>query len=186
MRKYLESSSYIDWVHPEVQNLAATLAKEAQGDEMIAKRCFEFVRDKIRHCYDGNDEILTAKASEVLQAGTGFCYAKSHLLAALLRANKIPAAMCYQRLKGEQGHTLHGLNALYLEEFGWYRIDPRGNKPGIDAQFVPPIERLAFELGDGEEDVAGYWGEPAPSVIHALTTFGSVSEARNHLPDGID
>jgi len=34
---------------------------------------------------------VTCKASDVLIYGTGYCYAKSHLLAALLRANAIPA-----------------------------------------------------------------------------------------------
>jgi transglutaminase-like putative cysteine protease len=33
---------------------------------------------------------------------------------------------------------LHGLNAVYLEDFGWYRIDARGNKTGVAAQFTPP------------------------------------------------
>ncbi len=46
---------------------------------------------------------------------------------------------------------LHGLNAVHLPEFGWYRIDPRGNKPGVDAQFSPPVERLAFPVVFPEE-----------------------------------
>ena len=29
------------------------------------------------------------------------------------------------------------LNAVYLDEFGWYRCDPRGNKEGVNAQFTP-------------------------------------------------
>ena len=84
---------------------------------------------------------VTCRASDVLAARTGFCYAKSHLLAALLRANGIPAALCYQRLSIDgQGppFCLHGLNAVHLPEHGWYRIDARGNKPGVDAQFTPP------------------------------------------------
>ncbi|MBI2949982.1 MAG: hypothetical protein HYY23_20300 [Verrucomicrobia bacterium] len=41
----------------------------------------------------------------------GFCYAKSHLLAALLRARGIPAALCYQRLAFDAAGSafcLHG------------------------------------------------------------------------------
>jgi hypothetical protein len=46
---------------------------------------------------------------------------------------------------------LHGLNAVHLSQWEWYRIDPRGNKPGIDAQFSPPVEQLAFKLNFPEE-----------------------------------
>jgi transglutaminase-like putative cysteine protease len=36
------------------------------------------------------------------------------------------------------------LNALYLPDYGWYRVDARGNKPGVAAEFCPPTEKLAF------------------------------------------
>jgi len=67
----------------------------------------------------------------VLKYKTGYCYAKSHLLAALLRANNIPAGLCYQRLTIENDmlpYCLPALNAVYLPKYGWYRIDARGNK----------------------------------------------------------
>lgn len=34
-------------------------------------------------------------ASDVLKHRTGYCYSKNHLLAALLRVNKIPTGLCY-------------------------------------------------------------------------------------------
>ncbi len=44
-----------------------------------------------------------------------------------------------------------GLNAVYLPDHGWYRVDPRGNKDGVDAQFDPPQEKLAWAIrNDGE------------------------------------
>jgi transglutaminase-like putative cysteine protease len=64
---------------------------------------------------------VTCKASDVLIHGTGYCYAKSHLLVALLRANGIPAGLCYQRLTIENdgpSYCLRGLNAVYLEQHG--------------------------------------------------------------------
>ncbi|MBL0716467.1 MAG: transglutaminase family protein [Desulfosarcina sp.] len=73
--------------------------------------------------------------------GTGYCYSKSHLLAALLRANDIPAGLCYQRLTvsdNKPPFCIHGLNAVYLEQHGWYRLDARGNKSGVTAEFCPP------------------------------------------------
>lgn len=98
MQKYLESSQYIDWQHPEVLMKAKLLAGNGKDKLQISKACFRFVRDKIKHSMDYQLNPVTCKASDVLKHGTGYCYAKSHLLAALLRANEIPAGLCYQRL----------------------------------------------------------------------------------------
>lgn len=48
-------------------------------------------------------------------------------------------------------YCLHGLNAVYLEQYGWYRINARGNKPGVNAAFSPPIEALAFSIHEPME-----------------------------------
>jgi transglutaminase-like putative cysteine protease len=71
---------------------------------------------------------VTCSASQVLLHGTGFCYAKGHLLAALLRANAIPVGSCYQRLRIDgtgPPFCLHGFNSVHLPAIGWYRIDAR-------------------------------------------------------------
>lgn len=44
------------------------------------------------------DKRVTCSASDVLQHRSGICYAKSNLLAALLRKEGIPTRFCYQRL----------------------------------------------------------------------------------------
>lgn len=187
MNTYLESSDCIDWRHPLVSAKAGELAAGADDPVEIARRCFRFVRDEIRHSWDYRLNPVTCRASEALAHGTGYCYAKSHLLAALLRANGIPAGLCYQRLScGDSGppYCLHGLNAVWLEDYGWYRIDPRGNKPGVDAQFCPPVERLAFPvLGPGEADLPGIYAEPLAEVVRVLTTCATVEEVCGNLPD---
>jgi transglutaminase-like putative cysteine protease len=130
---------------------------------------------------------VTCTASEVLHAGTGYCYAKSHLLAALLRANGVPAGLCYQRLSLDgrgAPYSLHGLNAVFLPEAGWYRLDARGNRPGVDAQFVPPVERLAFPATlQGEADLPEIWPDPLPVVVSALRRYSTYDALRDHLPD---
>lgn len=187
MQKYLESSEYIDWKNPKVLAKAKSLADGLSDVESIARNCFVFVRDEIQHSLDFRRNPVTCKASEVLEHGTGYCYAKSHLLAALLRALGIPAGLCYQRLtiSGNQPpFCLHGLNALYLERHGWYRIDARGNKPGVSADFCPPIERLAFSITtDGEADLPEIWSEPIGPVIAVLSTRTTYGEVAEHLPD---
>ena len=188
MEEYLESTDIIDFTHPKVAEKARELAQGCSDDMQIAKRCFEFVRDEIRHTGDAGEGITTLRASEVLEQAQGWCYAKSHLLAALLRTNGIPTALCYQRLSCSEYvdgiYCLHGLNAVYLKEFGWYRIDARGNKEGIDAQFNPPYEKLAFnKLGDNEYDLSERYAKPLPIVIEALKTYKNYNEMVGHFPD---
>ena len=167
----------------KAQELAAAL----QDQEHIAKKCFEFVRDEITHSCDYKMNPVTCRASEVLEHGTGYCYAKSHLLAALLRAHSIPTGLCYQRLTIEDEKPpfcLHGLNAIYLEPYGWYRVDARGNKPGVQAEFSPPVEKLAFPIIiEGEADLPEIWSEPLAIVIDALERSANYLDVLNNLPD---
>ena len=187
MTPYLASTKYINWRDRDVAKKAAELAEGCSSEEIVAKKCFEYVRDSIKHSWDFKLNPVTCRASDVLQHETGYCYAKSHLLAALLRANNIPAGLCYQRLAvGVKGapFCLHGLNAVYLQQYGWYRIDPRGNKAGVDAAFSPPIERLAFpSLTKGETLLPEIWPEPMPMVVATLTRCTTVEQVAEHLPD---
>jgi transglutaminase-like putative cysteine protease len=187
MKDYLRSTEVIDYNNPDVRAKVKDLAEGADDALVVAKRCFEWVRDQIQHSMDYERNPVTCDASDVLREGTGVCYAKSHLLAALLRANSIPTGFCYQRLSKNDGgppFCLHGLNAVYLPETGWYRIDPRGNKEGVDAQFCPPVEKLAFEPHfDGEADLPEVWPDPLPQVINALRTYRSSNELSENMPD---
>ncbi len=190
MDAYLAPSEYIDFHHPSVLAKAQELASGADSEHVLVDRCFRFVRDEIRHSWDHRCNPVTRRASEVLFHGTGYCYAKSHLLAALLRANGVPTGLCYQRLAvGDSGppYCLHGLNAVWLAQHGWYRLDARGNKPGIAAEFHPPVERLAFQPRDAEErDFAAILAEPLDVVMRALSAYDDVAEVIDHLPDATD
>lgn len=187
MQPFLQNAEIIDWKHPAILFRAKELSRGATDAQATARRCFAWVRDTIEHSADFRRNPVTCSASEVLAHGTGYCYAKSHLLAALLRANGIPAGFCYQRLSiDDQGppYSLHGLNAVHLPEFGWYRLDARGNKPGVDAQFTPPIERLAFPLNlPGEKSFPEILPDPLPIVLAALRTHKTWDELYRHLPD---
>lgn len=112
---------------------------------------------------------MTLTASQVLSERVGLCYAKSHLLVALLRAGGIPAGLCYQRLRDGDGHVLHGLIAVHLRG-GWHRQDARGNKPGVEARFSLDGEQLAYivDADAGEVDYPAVHVSPVKPVVAAL------------------
>ena len=161
---YLAADDVIDHDHPVVREVAARLAKESEDSYSYARLAFEYVRDAIPHSQDSGDPRVTWRASDVLEQGTGICYAKAHALAALLRAEDIPTALCYQKLD-----VVHGLVAVRFNG-AWHRQDPRGNRPGVDAQFSLDGERLAFapDLEFNEMDYPVLYAEPHPTVLEVL------------------
>ncbi|PZP27938.1 MAG: Cro/Cl family transcriptional regulator [Roseateles depolymerans] len=186
---FLHPTPCIDADHPTVVAQARALAQGAGSTQDLVRRCFEFVRDEIRHSSDHRLNPVTCTASDVLRERTGFCYAKSHLLAALLRANGVPAGLCYQRLSmadSGQGapYGLHGLNAVWLAEFGWVRLDARGNKPGLSTEFRPPAVSLAYTAREPQErDLPEIWAEPLPVVREVLEGATRFEDVLARLPD---
>lgn len=190
LNEYLASDAIIDWRTPAVLQKALELTQSLPDE--ISKACslYEWVRDAIPHSHDAGMEIVTCSASGVLQHGTGICFAKSHLLAALLRAVNIPAGFCYQVLRldppVDNEPVLHGFNALYLATLDkWIRVDARGNTNGINAQFSIKKEQLAFAM-DPLADEFIYetiFAAPVESVIRRLKKYTTRSELWQDLPD---
>jgi len=159
---------------PYVREEILTIKASFAGDFERAEKAFEVARDDIHHSFDSGNKQIYINAEEVLKSREGICFAKAHLLASLLRGMGIPCGFCYQKVlrKGtlESGYALHGLNAVYLPEIGWFRVDPRGNKPGIDSRFTTGEEHLAYPIRTelGEIDYNVVLVEPLPSVIKSM------------------
>ncbi|MCC3571935.1 MAG: hypothetical protein JGK30_08515 [Microcoleus sp. PH2017_40_RAT_O_B] len=64
-------SEFIDWQHPKIMECAKQIASGHETPTAIAKACFEWVRDEIRHSYDYQMSPVTCRASDVLQHKTG-------------------------------------------------------------------------------------------------------------------
>jgi transglutaminase-like putative cysteine protease len=192
LEEYLTSDAVVDWQTPEVLQKALELTQSLAGEVDKARCLYEWVRDAIPHSNDAGLEIVTCTASEVLKHGTGICFAKSHLLAALLRAIGIPAGFCYQVLRMDppvdNDPVLHGLNGIYLATLGkWIRVDARGNTNGINAQFSVKKERLAFAM-DPDADEFIYetiFAAPVDSVVSRLKMYTSRTELWQDLPDSL-
>ncbi|MFF8943519.1 transglutaminase domain-containing protein [Streptomyces sp. NPDC014864] len=185
---YLAADEVIDHDHPVVRDTAARLAGRVADSYAYAQAAFEFVRDTIPHSADSGDPRVTWRASDVLRRRTGICHAKAHALAALLRAEDIPAALCYQRLARDDGpgHAVHGLVAVRFHG-AWHRQDPRGNKPGVDARFSLEGERLAWvpDAKSNEVDYPDLYAEPHPAVLGALRAARDRSALWQTLPTAL-
>lgn len=193
LEDYLLELNEINYSNPLIKSKVNELFNPSQTEIEKVKVAFEFVRDEISHSWDIQGKRVTCKAYEVLKYKEGICYAKSNLLASLLRSQGIPIGFCYQRLMlfdtPEKGYSLHALNAVYLKSLNkWIRLDARGNKTGVDAQFSIDGEKLAFSVDKkfDEKDYPVIYVKPNPKTINVLKEHSDALEMyKHHLPESI-
>lgn len=191
--KYLEETRYVDYSSPNVRKLAKLLKDESEDEISLIKDTYHYVRDKTHHPWDIQDKRVTVSASDVLREGVGICWAKSNLLAALLRANRIPSGFSYQRLtlgdSPDTGYCIHGLNTVYISSLKkWIRLDARGNTEQIQAEFSLNEEKLAFKVEkDGEIDYHDNHSAPDKKLMRILEENDDALEmCLYHMPDSLE
>ena len=188
---YLVSSDVIDFDNEAIKIAVRRITADMPDEMSMAKAIFEFVRDDIRHTFDAGADEVTCKASDVLKNGHGVCYAKSHLLAAMMRCSGIPAGFCYQLLASDTypgKYEVHGLNAIYLKSLDrWVRVDARGNKPGVNVQFDINSDMRAFkpDEGRGERDDRRIFAAPVESVLKTLIANKDAKTLAHNLPENL-
>ncbi|UOE95216.1 transglutaminase family protein [Alkalihalobacillus sp. LMS39] len=193
LEDYLLELNEVNYSNPLIKEKIKELFHSSQTEVEKVKIAFEFVRDEIAHSWDIQGTRVTCHASDVLKYKEGICYAKSNLLAAVLRSQQIPTGFCYQRLMlfdtPEKGYSLHALNAVFLKSLDkWIRLDARGNKPGVDAQFSVDKEKLAFSVNEkfDERDYPVIYVKPNPKTMNVLKEHSDIVEMyKHHLPGSI-
>ena len=188
--EYLEKSEYVNYDDPNVKKQADILKVQSSDKLSLIENTFLFVRDEIKHSWDVQDTRVTVSASDTLREGVGICWSKANLLAALLRANGIHSGFSYQRLTlgdtPESGYCIHALNTVYISELDkWIRLDARGNKEGINAEFSLGEEKLAFPIkSEGEVDYHDNHSYPDKGLMTVLTSSDDMLDMYLHyLPD---
>ena len=190
--RYLEDTITIDWQTPVVTSTAKRLLESCATPELRVTKLFEFVRDEISHSIDIETEAQTCRASEVLEEGTGLCYAKSHLLAGLLRYAGFPTGFCYLKTvdaKRPGKFALHGFNAVYwAPDARWIFLDARGNNAECqtECRFVAPWS-LAYwpDAEKGEDFLPFIYKRPAKRILDLLERAPSLEAICSNLPDSI-
>ena len=192
MEEYLKETEIVNFSESSIKKLTGELFHQRQSEIEKIQVAFHFVRDEIAHSRDIEGERVTCTASDVFAFKEGICYAKSHLLAALLRSQGIPTGFCYQRLtlfESTDQFCIHALNAVYIHSLQrWYRLDARGNKKGVDAQFSLTEENLAFSVNEniGEIDYPTIYTDPNTKTLDVLkTSTNAMDMYLNKLPTTI-
>ncbi len=190
--RYLEDTIVVDWQTPKVLERARDLCSPKPGQAPGIRAAWGFVRDEIGDSLSDGRDVLTCNASHVLREGTGLSYAKSHLLAALLRARGFPAGFGYQRLRdGEtrSGFALHGFVGVWVGELDtWVALDPCAEPaaPAGDDFLAGPVSWARIPDPEaGETTYPTLFARPPKRVLDPLERGGSPSRIRRFLPDAI-
>ena len=114
-------------------------------------------------------------------------------MAALLRCKSVPAGLCYQKIivndEDMPVYAYHGLNGVYVKDYKkWIRLDARGNKNGINAQFSIETEQLAFPIRPqmGEIDNFIVYPDPDIKIFENLKMNNTRTELWNNLPSELE
>ena len=191
MKEFLQENEYVDYNSEIIQKKVAELFLTDMSETEKAKIAYEFVRDEIPHSFDCNADIITAKASDVLKYKTGICHAKANLLAALLRSQGIPTGFCFQHITllndDSLGYCVHAYNAVFIEN-KWIKLDARGNKQGVNAQFSTNEPILAFPNRKEYDEYfwKGIYGSPHMSTMEMLGKAKCLQDIMDNIPDEVN
>lgn len=155
---YLAATPFIDSDHAAVRALAREVAGDETDPKAKAIRLYYAIRD--RFLYDPYSVEVSPdglRASAVIARGHGFCVNKAILLAAVARAEGIPARLgladvknhlATARLRAQMGTDVfyyHGFTELFLDG-KWVKATPAFNLALCEKFRVLPLEF------DGETD----------------------------------
>ncbi len=180
--KYLLEKPYLNCMNPEIVKISDYFRKTYTNKELL-EAVYNYVRDDIKHSIDINETSVTYIASDILKLKHGICYAKTHLLASIYRSLGIPCGFSYQKLILDDNTNpeliIHSLNAIFLKDINkWIRLDARGSKPGVNAQFCieKEIHALPTRAKMGEYDYLTIYHTPPKSIIQSLKKAQNVDE----------
>jgi transglutaminase-like putative cysteine protease len=188
LESFLLENHWIDYSSPIIDEKAKELFSNTFSDFDKAKKAYDYVRDEIHHSFDIQAEAVTCKASEVLKYKTGICHAKSNLLAALLRSQKIPTGLCYQHITllddDSKGYCLHCFNTVFIDG-RWIQVDARGNTSETNAQFSINVPLLAFPNRQEYDEYFfdGIWATPDIPTMKLLESAQSLQDVLDGLPE---
>lgn len=127
--KHLAPTPVIQSSDPRIRRLAEEITQGASSKREEAVRIHDFVRDRI--LFGIPSSFYESTATEVLDAGVGYCNTKTTLFSALLRARGIPtrtkmmdlnAAVLRGLFDPRTAYVDHAITEVWLDD-RWMQID---------------------------------------------------------------
>ncbi len=155
MARWLEATPLVDRDAPAVREAARRIVGDAASPRERAVRIHDFVRDEIR--FGWTRGFYRLRASEVLEAGVGYCNTKSTLFVALLRAAGIPARQHFVQISREILYGLverpgpfvdHSFSEVFLDGV-WVRVDSYVVDRPLEEAARARLQREGRRLGYG-------------------------------------
>jgi len=149
---YLQPTYFIDSDSPQVIDYAKKITQKIDSDIEKAIKLYYAVRDEMYYDpygIDPNPEFM--KASSVLNKRSGFCVTKAILLAAVARAEKIPARLGFADVRNHLSSkrlrdlmqtdvfVFHGYTEFFLEN-KWVKATPAFNLSLCEKSGIKPLE----------------------------------------------
>ncbi len=201
--KYLEPTFFIDSKSDVITKLVEKIGESANQAVDFIKSSFNYVRDKIKYTVETvqHDSPADMKASTTVLREKGFCIQKAVALAALLRANNIPARLHFadiinhrssphlQELMRTKVFVFHGYTDVYLDN-RWIKLTPafdtslceKHNLPvctfnGVDDAIFQSHDNLGNLFVEYVKDRGDYADLPYQEIFDTFsryygTTFG--------------
>ena len=202
---YLRPTAYIDCNHFDVQAFAAEGVAGAETDLEKAVKLYYLARDSVRYDpYAFGFTGETFMASHVLAAKKAFCVPKAIFLAALCRAQGIPARLGFADVRNHLASdtlikmmqtdvfAFHGYTDIFLEG-QWVKATPAFNREMCEKFNVLPLEFNGLEDsvfhpfdGGGQQHMEylkdhGHFADFPPEGLVA-----AYQEHYPHFFDGVD
>lgn len=118
------------------REIIKTAKKIARGTDSDEQKAFKAVLFVYSHIKDKNYKHGNLSASEVLKKRSGDCTEHSTLLAAILKALKVPVRMVYGLVLDNNGtFFFHNWNEVYTEK-GWITVDSTFNQMKADSSRI--------------------------------------------------
>jgi transglutaminase-like putative cysteine protease len=151
-------TAFVDSDTPAIRAFARTAAGRHTDPRERAVALYYAVRDRVVYTpYCDFRSPDTYRASAVLAKGAGFCVGKAALLAAVARADGIPARLCFADVRNHlctpRLRALVGGDVFYYHGYVELALGPRWVKatPAFDLALCERFGVLPLEF-DGRED----------------------------------
>lgn len=182
LSQYLVPSAYVDFEHPAVASVVARLSTD--DSPSTAVRIHNFVRDDVR--FGWTWRFYAMRASEVLDAGVGYCNTKATLFIALLRGAGIPArqrfvtinaALLKPFLSLPQPVVDHSYTEVHLNG-AWHAVDSYVPDRALYAKARERLGREGLTMGYGvHADGVNEWSGDGDAFAQFVRSDASIGAA---------